>query len=136
MAAAVEVMRIYREERVVERLHAAGRRLVEGFEQAITAADCEGHIAAVGMPWCLVYHTRDPQQRPSQPYRTLFMQEMIARGVIGPSLILSAAHTDEDIDRTVEALAGAMTVYRKALDDGTEPYLDGPPTKSVYRRFN
>jgi glutamate-1-semialdehyde 2,1-aminomutase len=136
MAAAIEVMRLYREEGVIERLHAGGQRLKDGFDQAIVAEDCVGHVAAIGLPWCLVYATRDPEGRPSQAYRTLFMQEMIRRGVIGPSLIISASHSDEDIDRTVEALAGAMSVYRRALDDGTEGLLEGPPTKSVYRRFN
>jgi glutamate-1-semialdehyde 2,1-aminomutase len=27
-------------------------------------------------------------------------------------------------------------VYRKALDEGVEKYLEGRPIKPVYRRFN
>ena len=38
--------------------------------------------------------------------------------------------------QTVAAVADALAVYRRALDEGVERYLVGPPVKPVYRRFN
>ena len=35
------------------------------------------------------------------------------------------SHTDDDIDRTLEAIDGALQVYAKALVDGTDGYLVG-----------
>jgi glutamate-1-semialdehyde 2,1-aminomutase len=64
------------------------------------------------------------------------MQELIRRGVIGPSFIVSYSHTDADIDFTIEAVAGALRVYRQALEDGVEHHLVGRPLKPVYRRYN
>jgi glutamate-1-semialdehyde 2,1-aminomutase len=72
----------------------------------------------------------------SQELRTLFLQEMIQRGVIAPSFVISAAHSDADVDRTIEAVAGALAVVRRALDDGIEPYLRGRPVKPVWRVHN
>jgi glutamate-1-semialdehyde 2,1-aminomutase len=58
------------------------------------------------------------------------------RGVLGSSLVVSYSHTEQDIDRTVEAFHGAMGVYRKALDEGLEKYLVGRPVKPVMRARN
>jgi glutamate-1-semialdehyde 2,1-aminomutase len=69
-------------------------------------------------------------------FRTLFMQEMITRGVLAPSFVVNYSHSDADIDRTIEAVYGALAVYRKALDDGPEKYLRGRPVKPVFRQYN
>lgn len=53
-----------------------------------------------------------------------------------PSLVVSYSHTDDDIDRTVDAIDGALSVYRRALDDGVEKYLVGRPSQVVYRSYN
>ena len=50
--------------------------------------------------------------------RTLFLQEILRRGVLGQSYVISAAHTDADVEQTVEAARGAMLAYRKALETG------------------
>jgi glutamate-1-semialdehyde 2,1-aminomutase len=83
-----------------------------------------------------VFSTNDREKQPSQAFRALLMQELIKRGVIGPSLIVSYAHTDDDIDQTIRAFEGSLEVYRQALSNGVERYLVGPPTQSVYRRYN
>jgi glutamate-1-semialdehyde 2,1-aminomutase len=64
------------------------------------------------------------------------LQETIRRGVLMPSLVVSYSHSDEDIDRTVEAVDGALRIYRRALEDGVEHHLVGRPSQMVYRRFN
>ena len=64
------------------------------------------------------------------------MQELIRRGVIAPSFVVSFSHSDEDIEQTAEAVYGAHLVYRKALDEGINKYLVGRPVKPVGRRYN
>jgi multidrug efflux pump subunit AcrA (membrane-fusion protein) len=41
-----------------------------------------------------------------------------------------------DIDRTVEIVSECLLVYRDALQNGVEKYLQGRSIKPVYRRFN
>jgi glutamate-1-semialdehyde 2,1-aminomutase len=53
-----------------------------------------------------------------------------------PSLVVSYAHTNEDIDRTVAALDGALGIYRQALDGGAERFLIGRPSEPVMRYRN
>jgi glutamate-1-semialdehyde 2,1-aminomutase len=133
LAAAIETMRIYREEGVVDFLWRQGERLRRGIEAAIAELHLDGHFAVLGKPCNLVYATRDREHRPSQPFRTLFLQELVRRGVLAPSLVVSFSHSDTDIDRTVEAFHGALSVYRRALEDGVEKYLEGPSVKPVFR---
>jgi len=136
LAAAVEVMRIYECEHVVEYLYRQGERLARGIAQAVTSAGLDGYFGVAGKPSNLVYYTRDQEGGPSQAFRTLLLQETLKRGVIAPSLVVSYSHGDDDIDRTVDAFAEALLVYRKALADGVERYLVGRPVKPVDRRFN
>ncbi len=56
--------------------------------------------------------------------------------MLAPSFIVSYSPTDADIDRTIDAAAGALAIYRRALDEGVDRFLVGPSVKPVYRRFN
>ena len=107
-----------------ERLWKMGERLALGFTEATREA---------GLEDCA---TKGQHRQPSQAYRTLFLQETIARGILMPSLVVSYSHAADDIDRTIEAVRGALAVYRQALDAGTEGFLVGRPSKIAYRRYN
>jgi glutamate-1-semialdehyde 2,1-aminomutase len=136
LAASLETMRIYREENVVDFLWKQGERLRQLVQQSISENHLDGFFAVTGRPCNLVFATLDQNRERSQSFRALFMQELIRRGVLGPSFVLSYSHSDADIQHTAEAVYGAHTVYRKALDEGIEKYLEGRPVKPVYRIFN
>lgn len=136
LAAALATMRVYQQEPVIETLYRQGRRLATGLNQVIGQYALEKYIQIIGKHCCLVFDTRDRQLRPSQSFRSLFLQEIIKRGVLGPSLIVSYSHTDADIDRTIAAIGDSLKVYGRALEDGAEKYLVGRPSKIVYRRYN
>jgi glutamate-1-semialdehyde 2,1-aminomutase len=136
LAAALETMRIYETEPVIETLHRQGERLRQGLLGAIRERRLEDHIDVFGRACSLLWSVKDAKGEPSQALRTLMLQETIRRGVLIPSLFVSYAHSDADIDRTVEAVRGALPVYAQALEQGTEKLLVGPPSKTVYRRTN
>ena len=136
LAAAIETMRIYRDEPVIETLHARGEQLRAGIELAARTHGVEDRFEVVGRAPNLIYVARDESGAPSQAYRTLFLQETIERGFILPSLVVSYAHTQADIDLTIEAIADALAVYRRALEDGIHRYLQGRPVQPVMRAFS
>lgn len=136
LAAGLEVMRTYQREPVVATLWEQGRKLDEGVRNAIRDLHLEGFFHVLGRPCCLGYTCRDTSKRPSQDFRTLFLQETIRRGVIAPSLVVSYSHSDEDLRRTIEVIHEALVIYRKALEEGVEKYLQGRPVKPVFRRLN
>lgn len=136
LAAAVETMKIYRREHVVEYLFHQGKQLIKGIGRAIQENHLAEYFQVSGKPSNLIYVTRDQDKIPSQAFRTLFLQETIKRGILAPSLVVSFSHSDKDITRTIEAIGESLYVYRKALDEGIRKYLVGRPVRPVFRRFN
>jgi len=136
LAAAMAVMDTYREEGIAERLHTLGDRLAAGVREVAAAMNVADHVVVRGRSSNLVFGTLDERLKPSQEYRTLFMRELIRGGVLGPSFVVSSALTENDIERTVDAVAQACVVYRKALDAGDPtPWLGGRSIKPVFRRY-
>jgi glutamate-1-semialdehyde 2,1-aminomutase len=127
-------MQIFRSEPVVEHLHRQGERLAAELERIARSRGLERHFGVLGRPCNLLYFTHGPDGEPSQPFRTLFLQETIRRGLLMPSLVVAYSHSDSDVERTLEAVDGALEVYARALDDGVERHLVGPPTRHVFDR--
>jgi glutamate-1-semialdehyde 2,1-aminomutase len=72
----------------------------------------------------------------NRPFRTLFVQELLRRGVLGQSLLISAAHTDTDINQTIDAAAGAPEMYTRAIEVGsTDGLLVGRHLARALREF-
>lgn len=136
LAAVLKTIEIYQNEPVIEHLYRQGERLIRGISEAIEENQVGDYFQLVGRPCNLIYATRDQAKERSQPFRTLFLQETLKRGIIMPSLVVSFSHTDQDIDRTIDAVSEALFVYRKALEEGVEKYLVGRPVQPVFRKFN
>jgi glutamate-1-semialdehyde 2,1-aminomutase len=133
LAAHLAVIEAHEEEGVVPRLAERGRRLAQRVRAATAAADVAEHVVLLGAPCNLVHATLDAEGRRSQPFRTLFLAELLRRGVLAPSFVVSAALTDDDIEHTAEAVYAAGQVYRKALDEGVEAHLRGRPVRPALR---
>lgn len=134
LAAFRAVAATYREADPISVMERQGARLARGITGAAEAAGLADHIRVLGRPSCLVFTTLGPDSSPSQDFRTLFLAELLRRGVLGQSFVVSAAHTDADIDETVSAAAEAMAVYRRALDAGRlEGFHDGAPVAPALR---
>jgi len=136
LAAFRAVVRAYREGDPVGRMERAGRLLADGVNSAAAELGIAECVSVIGRPSCLVFATKDAAGIPSQAFRTLFLREMLTRGVLGQSFVISAAHTDADVEHTVEAAHAAMLVYRKALESGgVEGFLRGRPVAPALRRY-
>lgn len=136
LAAAIATIKTYQREPVIETIYERGQRLLIQGTQLIESHGLSKHVLIQGKPCCLVVSTLDQNGLSSQSMRSLFLQETIRRGVLMSSLVVSYSHSDEDIDQTLEAMDGALGIYRQALENGVENYLVGRPSQPVFRRFN
>jgi glutamate-1-semialdehyde 2,1-aminomutase len=135
LAAAIATMAIYMAEPVVEHMYRQGERLATGLREVAAAHGLAEQVFPVGFPCNLLFATRDPAGNPSQEFRTLFLQELIQRGVLAPSLVVSYSHTDADVERTLDAIDGALVVYARAIDQGSvDGLLVGAPSTTVFDR--
>ena len=121
----------YVEEGITARLHALGERLAAGVRDAAAGMGVGDHVVVRGRASNLVFATLDENRQPSQRYRTLFLRQLLAGGVLAPSFVVSSALSDADIDRTIDVVAQACAVYRKALDAGDPATLAGRATSEA-----
>ena len=136
LAAGIATWDAYETLGVIEALARTGRAMATGVAELARHHGVAEQVTTVGHPACLFYTTRDADGQPSQPLRTLFLQETIRGGVLAPPFVASLAHDEGAIDQTLTAIDGALAVYARALVDGPSRYLEGRSVKPVYRRFN
>ncbi len=136
LAATGAVMTVYQQEPVIEYLQHVGTKLQVAVDKSISEWQLEGYVGLSGHPACLVYTTCGQDGKPSQAYRTLFLQETLKRGIMAPSLVVSYSHTEDDILYTAEQIHEVLGVYRKAIDEGIEGYVYSRPVQPVYRKWN
>jgi glutamate-1-semialdehyde 2,1-aminomutase len=134
LAAFRAVVRAYRETDPVAVMERQGRLLAEGVNAAAVAAGIGEYLSVLGRPSCQVFRTTDATGAPSQTMRTLFLQELLSQGVLGQSFVISAAHTDADVEHTVRAAHAATLAYREALESGRpEELFAGRPVAPAHR---
>ncbi|MEV4311904.1 glutamate-1-semialdehyde 2,1-aminomutase [Actinocrispum sp. NPDC049592] len=136
LAAFRAVVRAYTEGDPVGRMEQSGVQLANGVNSVAAELGIARAVSVIGRPSCLIFTTKDTQGEPSQPFRTLFLQELLRRGVLGQSFVISAAHTDQDIEHTIEAARQSLIVYRKALEaGGVDGFMEGRPVAPALRRY-
>ncbi|WP_068426671.1 glutamate-1-semialdehyde 2,1-aminomutase [Piscicoccus intestinalis] len=134
LAALRATIQVHRDDDVARRLMTIGARLREAVEAVVAEAGLSDYVQVRGRDCNLVFATLDETGSPSQPYRTLFMRQLIHHGVVGPSFVVSAALSDADIETTAAAVGAALPVYAQALESGdATPFLGGRSVKPVFR---
>ncbi len=136
LAACIATIREMREKDVVQHLWKAGKALKDGFNDLAAEMGLSDYINCTGYPCSPAIITKDREGQASMPFRTLFMQEMTACGVLMPGVVVSFAHKQKEVDRTLEAATQALEVYARALEEGVDKYLLGPAVKPVFRKYN
>ncbi len=136
LAACRAALKIFRDEPVIEHMWNIGRSLIAGINAAASEFGLAGYVHAYGYPCSPAIAFRDSGGQLSLPFRTLFMQEMIERGVITNAFAPSWGHTPADVETTVAAVREVLAIYRDALAGGIERFLIGPAVKPVFRPYN
>jgi glutamate-1-semialdehyde 2,1-aminomutase len=136
LGAFVATVKFMHEHKVVEHLWDYGRKLLSMMERQAQAHGIADSFKVGGAACSPFYLTLDKSGANSLPLRTLFSQEMIRNGVLMPWIALSYRHGDAELALTEQAIDAAFRVYRRALEEGTENYLQGPAIKPVFRKFN
>ena len=133
LAAMLAVIDTYQREEIAARLHRIGAELRRAVTEVVDAAGLSSYFQLRGRDCNLVYVARDERGEPSQAFRTLVLQELLERGILAPSLVVSAAIDSAAINQTVDAIAGLMPVYQRALDQGVDSVLRGRHVRPALR---
>lgn len=136
LGAFLEAVRIHKEEPVIAHHWSYGQKLFDGLQKVSASHGLEKHFIMDGSAIAMNYLTRDRDGQLSPALRTVFHQEMVRQGILIPWVAVSIAHTQEELDFTLQAADVALKVFGQAVEEGTEKYLEGPAVKPVFRQFN
>lgn len=137
LAAAIAAIKYARDNNTIDSDHKKGEQINQRVNELIHKHGLEKNIEIKGHPCWLLMIFKDSNSIASDAFKTLFYQEMIRHGVFFRSAFnITVCHTEKDIEDTMEAIDKSMQVYRKALEEGCEKYLVGPPVKPVFRKYN
>lgn len=137
LAAMIATINIMRDGEVIRANWQAGEALRRRLEAVTACHDLSDYVFICGYPCLMAADLRGPVGKPDDAFRTLFMQEMIASGVLFQGLFVpTPSHGEAEMADTEIGWDRACSVYAKALEAGsTDGLLVGPPVKPVFRRY-
>lgn len=136
LGAFVKTMEFMQKNNVIKHLWDYGYELKRLMNTLATQADIHKSFSVIGPPCSPVFQTFDESGSNSMELRTLFLQEMVKNGVLMPWIALAYRHTDKELELTANALKETFEIYKLALKEGVDKYLDGPAIKPVFRKYN
>jgi glutamate-1-semialdehyde 2,1-aminomutase len=136
LGAFMATTRFMQKNNVVEHLWDYGRKLTVMIQRQAEVHGISNNFKVGGIPCSPYYLTLDVSGANSLALRTLFSQEMIRNGVLMPWIAISYRHGEEELMATERAIEQTFRIYRLALEQGVEKYLNGPAIKPVFRKHN
>ncbi|MFN0031074.1 MAG: glutamate-1-semialdehyde 2,1-aminomutase [Flavobacteriales bacterium] len=138
IAAGLATIEVFEKENVVAHNQNVGDYFMQGANAIITSKKLNDTLSITGFNWSSFLTVKNRSGEIDFPLRTLFMQEMIKRGVLYQGILAPCySHTNEDIDFMLVAFDESCDVFAKGLDEGYEKYLIGEQIiKPVFRKFN
>jgi glutamate-1-semialdehyde 2,1-aminomutase len=136
LAAMMATIREFQKHQMIDSNWERGRLLKEKLETILAKYQLEDYLSLQGYPCLFVLVCRNASKAVDDSYRTLFMQEMIACGVLFQGMFYTTwAHQDAELNRQIDAFDSACSIYRQAIENGsTDGLLIGLPAKPVFRR--
>lgn len=137
IAAGLATMNIFETHNVIDYNKKIGQYFINGVNKILCDHNVQDYFNLTGFNWSVGLIVKNPQKEPCMFYRTLFMQEMIKRGVLYQGILSPCFSMKEnDIALMLEAFNDSVVVFKKALEDGYEKYLIGSEIKPVFRKYN
>lgn len=118
LVAGIETIRELREKEVPQHIGEYGRRLKEELWGIIHSTGLPARVVGAPHLPCVDFEVGSDIH---EDVWTLYLQEMAKRGVLVRRqmyMYIAYTHTEEDLERTLEAFEGALLVIKKALESG------------------
>lgn len=136
IGAGIATLETFQQHDVIGHNRQIASQVLAGWNGAVENAGLQNEVEILQCPWLPVAVFKNRAGEADSGLRTLFMQEMIRRGVLFQGILVpSFSHTEADVSYLNEAFAESLEVYKKALDEGWEKYLVGEPAAPVFRKY-
>lgn len=135
LAAMIATIKAFVDNNMIQSNWIRGQLLKERLETIVNKHNLGNFLKWVGYPCLLALICGDSTGKINDSFRTLMMQEMIARGVLFQGLFYTTwSHQQVELDRFAMAFDESCSIYKLAINQGsTDRLLVGPPVKPVFR---
>lgn len=136
LAAMIATIQAFKQHNMIASNWARGETLKLKLQQIIDKHGLGHSLQLVGYPCLFILVCRNAAGQTDDAYRTLMMQEMIARGVLFQGMFYPTwSHQQPEIDYLAVAFDASCAIYQKAIAAGTTAQLlIGQPAKPVFRK--
>lgn len=135
LAACVAVADEFQRHDICGHMWKMGSIIKEGFNKLAREKDMDAEC--IGMAPRMKLLIKDGTGADSLLYKSLFLQEMVEKGIFmhPNTLLLCYSHTKADIEDTLDAMDDALTTLKKGIDsNNVKSMLRGEVAKEVIRR--
>ena len=136
LGAMIKNIDILIENNVSEYIRNYGERLINSANQIAKKLEVDKYFYFYGLPQNPYFATNNKNGDSCLKFRTLFVQEMAKRKVIMAFVAISYSHKEEQLNITLKAIEESLLVYKKALENGIDEYLESYIIKPVFRKYN
>ncbi|WP_244483259.1 aminotransferase class III-fold pyridoxal phosphate-dependent enzyme [Mesorhizobium sp. 1M-11] len=135
LAAAQASLKKIRSHNVIEKLNATGNKIADGVKALIVKHGCENFLGFAGHPTWSFLTMNDANGSTSFEIKTLWMQEILARGLISVGTHnVSFAHSDADVAKLLNAYDEIFPLLRDAVENkAIRQYLRCEPLVPLFR---
>ena len=135
IAAAIATIEAMERRNSITVIHQRGEKLINGYKEIINELEINSLTNIIGYPFWPEYQFFDKEGNSSLEIHSLFQQEIVRRGILTRAgMMLSSAHTDQDIDQTLNVFKQALQLVKEAVrTDKVLDWLDGDVIQPVIR---
>ncbi len=134
LAAAVATMDKLRREPVIESTIAQGQKVMTGVSQLIEASGCGDFLTIAGHPSWSFLLMSDAGKSTSWELKTVFEQELFARGVLGYGTHnMCYSHGDAEVAALLGAYREIFPLLRQAVESGSADLLSCEPLQPLFK---
>jgi glutamate-1-semialdehyde 2,1-aminomutase len=117
LAASLATMNKLQNHSVVETLNRQGAKVIKALGDLINATQADSFLSVSGHPSWSFLLLKDTPKVTSWELKSLYMQEMLARGILSlGSHNINYAHTDDDVLKLMQAYSEVIPILVRALD--------------------
>jgi glutamate-1-semialdehyde 2,1-aminomutase len=135
LAAAVAALAKLKREPVVDTLRRTGQKILDGTRERIDRHGIGGFARVTGHPSWTFLQFADTPACSQWEIKTLFMQEVQARGILSLGThLVTYAHTAADVARLLQVYDEVFPILRTAVEEGAmKQYLRCAPLQPLFR---
>jgi len=137
LAAAIATIKEMQDRDAIKHFKKQGRKLMGGYNKLSQEYHLADYTGCIGLPAHSAIYFKDANGDESLGLKSLFQQEVIKRGILTLGVHnISLSHSNEDVEKTLEAYEDSMEIMSKAIKGGDiEKFLEGKKVQPVFRKY-